>query len=238
MPSKTLDRDDVIESFKRELSDFYGYDENLKYVGAPKSLLPTEAKAFLEPRDFLNFAVEDAVALERERNRVNCLGNCKRAIDAQVDRLIKRLGYWRLARKQGWNVPKKLNFISDSGVVGPRILRNVNILRNRLEHEFSPPSKEQVEDALDVATLFVSYAELIRIPTMNLTLASKLSVRYNYEEMVFDFYEADPSDLPEDEVLPSCSLAYGDKGFESFYDFLVKVVPLMERKRDLPGGAP
>jgi len=66
---------------------------------------------------------------------------------------------------------------------------------------------------------------------MNWTLSSKLTVRYDYDEMVFRFYEKDPSDLPE--AKPLISLAYGDQGFQSFYDFLMKTVPSMERKSHL-----
>jgi len=227
-----MDKHEVVATFRRALCHLHGYDENPKFVGAPRSQAPaTDGKAFLEPRDFLNFAVEDSAALETERNRVNCFGNCKRAIDAQVDRLIQQLGFLPLARKQRWNIPRKLDFISKSGVVAPRILGNVNSLRNRLEHEFTPPSRKQVEDALDATTLFVSYGELVRIPAMNWTLSDKLSVRYDYDEMIFRFYERDPSDLPE--APPLFSFVYGDDGFQSFYDFLMRVVPTMERQGDL-----
>jgi hypothetical protein len=63
-------------------------------------------------------------------------------------------------------------------VLTPRILGKITHLRNRLEHDFATPSKRDVEDALDVATLFVSYAELVRVPTMNWTLASKQHRRH------------------------------------------------------------
>ena len=45
---------------------------------------------------------------------------------------------------------------------------------------------------MDIATLFVSYGELVRIPAMNWTLSDKLSVRYDYDEMVSQFFEKDP----------------------------------------------
>jgi hypothetical protein len=225
-----MDKIDAVAEFKRSLSRFYGYDEKLKYVGSKKSSAqPTETKAFLEPRDFLNFAVEDSTGLDKEKNLVNCLGNCKRAIDAQVDRLIGRLGFFPLAKKQGWSIPKKLDFVFESGLVAPRILRNVNRLRNRLEHDHALPSRQQVEDALDVAMLFLSYAELVRIPAMNWTLSEGLTVRYDYEYMVFSFFPENPDNLPEGEP-PMFSLAYGDPGFQDFYDFLMKVVPSLERK--------
>src|SRR5450631_3384260 len=97
---------DLVTEFRRTLCRFNGYDENLKYVGAKSSGTPKDNKAFLAPRDFLDFAIQDSTILEQERNRVNCLSNCKRAIDAQVERLIGRLGFFPLAKKQGWNIPK------------------------------------------------------------------------------------------------------------------------------------
>jgi hypothetical protein len=225
-----MDKIDVVAEFKRSLSGFYGYDEKLQYVGSKKSSAqPTETKAFLEPRDFLNFAVEDSTGLDKEKNLVNCLGNCKRAIDAQVDRLIGRLGFFPLAKKQGWSIPKKLDFVLESGLVAPRILRNVNTLRNRLEHDHALPSRQQVEDALDVAMLFLSYAELVRIPAMNWTLSEGLTVRYDYEYMFFSFFPENPDNLPEGEP-PMFSLAHDDAGFQDFYDFLMKVIPSLERK--------
>ncbi len=224
-----MKRIEVIAEFKRQMCEFYGYDENLTFVGAAK-FSATESKAFLEPRDFLNFAVEDSLTLDTERSRVNCLSNCKRAIDGQIDRLIGRLGFLPLARKQRWKIPRKLDFISERDLLAPRILRNINRLRNRLEHEFAPPSKRQVEDALDVATLFVSYVDLVRVASMNWTLSSKLSVRYDYDRMIFRFYETEPSDSEEETNPPLLSVAHGEQDFQGFYDFLMKIIPSMERK--------
>jgi hypothetical protein len=229
-----MDKKEVVAEFRRKLCSVYGYDENLKFVATRPSFPPaTESKARLEPRDFLTFAMEDAVALAQERNRINCLGNCKRAIDSQVDHLMKSLGFFPLARKQRWNIPAKIEFISRSGLVAPRILHRLNQLRNRLEHEFAPPSRQEVEDALDVTILFISYAELVRIPTMNWTFSGKATLRYDYDDMVFYFFETDPSDLPEKEAVPLASLAHGENGFQDLYDFLVNAVPLMERKSRL-----
>lgn len=180
MKTKVEKKEHVAE-FKRKLAAFYGYDEQFRYVRDAKSRTRvTGIKGVLEPRDFLDFAFRDSTELEDERNRVNCLGNAKRAIDCQVNRLIQRLGFLPLARKQDWNIPRKLEFITDVGIVAPRILRRLNALRNRLEHEFSPPTRDQVEDALDVATLFISYAEIVQIPGLNWGLTDKTCVRYDY----------------------------------------------------------
>jgi hypothetical protein len=224
---------EYVAAFKRKLASFYGYDEQFHFVRNTKSE-PRAAgiQEALEPRDFLNFAVDDSVALGDQRNRVNCLGNSKRAIDCQVDRLIQRLGYLPLARKDRWDIPTKLKFIERVGVVAPRILRRLNTLRNRLEHQFSPPTKAQVEDALDVATLFISYAEIVQIPGLNWGLTDKSAVRYDYDRMIFHFFDRPLSGLDED-ADPLFSLAYGAENFQDFYDFLIRVVPEMHRKTDL-----
>jgi hypothetical protein len=226
-----MDQSEIFTNFKSKLCSFYGYDEHLKFRGKGKAVpRARRSKAFLAPQDFLGFAIEDAKALEQERFRANCLTNCKRAIDSQVDRLIRRLGFFPLARQERWSIPKKLEFISEKRIVAPKILRHVNRLRNRLEHEFALPSRQQVEDALGVATLFVSYAEIVRIPSLNWSLSGKETVRYDYEKMVFHFFDKDPEDRPEDEVEPVASVAYGDMQFRGIYEFLMKTVPLMDRK--------
>lgn len=224
-----MDKRETLAEVRRRLCEMHGYDQNMKYLGRRMPSPTTRLQGPLRPRDFLDFALQDSLSPGEERNRCNCLGNCKRAIDCQIDHLIDRLGFLPLARKDKWKMPQKIEFISQMGVVAPRILRRVNQLRNRLEHEFDAPSAEKVEDALDVATLFVSYAELVRLPVLNFHFHPGPTVEYDYEEMVFHFFDKDPADAPAEEVVPRWSLAHGEEGFQDFYDFLTKTVPAMER---------
>ena len=219
----------IVAEFKRRLCHLYGYDEQLKYVGKTSSAPTMPAASSLKPLDFLSFAMEDSQALEEERNRVNCLANCKRAIDAQADSLISKLGFLAKARKDQWNVPRKLEFIGRAGVVAPGILNRVNQLRNHLEHHFSAPSREQVEDAMDVATLFVSYAQLVQLPSLNLIFSGGLTVKYDYDEMIFHFFEKEPKRDCPDTDRPVHSLRFGDEEFDDFYNFMIHTVPAMGR---------
>ena len=222
-------KDEVLQAVRRQICDLYGYDENLKFVGATQPF-PLFEKAQLESRDFLRFAAEDSVDLSEERNRVNCLGNCKRAIDAQLDQLISQLGFQPASKKERWNSPRKFEFISESGLVAPRILQRVNQLRNRLEHEFAAPKQKEVEDALDAATLFIAYAEIVSIPVLNWTLGNKLRFKYDNKEMTFRFFEQGADSVPLFE------LSYGEPGFQEFYDFLTKAVPAMQREKGVDTG--
>lgn len=114
----------------------------------------------ISPGDFLQFAEEDLQS-GLDHSNVNSLSNIKRALDCQLDCMLITLGFLGIAGKKHWGFPQKLKFVQDLGVLTPRILRRINRLRNLLEHEFSLPSPESVEDALDVATLFVAYTNVV-----------------------------------------------------------------------------
>lgn len=103
---------------------------------------------------YLGFADRD-LKDDPPRGLVNALSNAKRALDARIDSVLIAFGLLELARKEQWNIPKKLNRISQLGVITPRVLTKLNRTRNLIEHEFHSPSKDEVEDFVDIAALFV-----------------------------------------------------------------------------------
>ncbi len=108
----------------------------------------------ISPNEFLKFAEYDLTA-KYDHHLVNSLSNTKRAIDSQLDFLL--IGFGLSERSKKWNFPTKINFLNSVGIISPRILNKINKKRNLLEHEYKNPNKEDVEDALDVAELFVNY---------------------------------------------------------------------------------
>lgn len=99
--------------------------------------------------EFLKFAETD-LANGDNRGLVNALSNAKRAIDCQVDKVLGCFGL--LSRR---NFPQRMDLLRNMGIVAPRIVNKVVKARNYLEHEFKFPEQEQVEDAIDIANLFV-----------------------------------------------------------------------------------
>jgi len=108
----------------------------------------------ISPNRFLKFAEYDLIA-NYDHCFVNSLSNTKRAIDCQLDSLLIAFGLSERAKK--WRFPAKINYLNNIGIISPRILNKINKKRNLLEHEYKNPNKEEVEDALDVALLFVNY---------------------------------------------------------------------------------
>lgn len=103
----------------------------------------------ISPEDFLAFAESDLAAASRQ-GLINALSNAKRAIDSQVDKVLSCFGL-----NSRHNFPKKMETLREMGIVAPRIVNKVVRARNYLEHEYKCPDLEQVEDAIDIATLFV-----------------------------------------------------------------------------------
>lgn len=112
----------------------------------------------ISPKNFLKYAEYD-LNNEYEHHLINSLSNIKRAIDCQFDSLFYGFGLLKKSVQKKWTFPMKMSSLNDLGVISPRILRKINRKRNLLEHEYVLPNKNDVEDALDVAILFIAYTE-------------------------------------------------------------------------------
>jgi len=110
------------------------------------------------PKDFLAFAKCD-LSCEYSHSLINALSNIKRAIDCQLDSLLYGFGLLQISRAKRWDFPYKSKVLTKIGVISPRILRKINQKRNLLEHEYTKPEAGQVEDAFDVANLFILYTD-------------------------------------------------------------------------------
>jgi uncharacterized protein YutE (UPF0331/DUF86 family) len=112
----------------------------------------------IKPGEFLEYAESD-LKIDDNHHLVNCLSNIKRAIECQIDSLLIGFGLFEKAKIKNWKFPTKIEKLNEIGIVSPRILSKINKLRNLLEHEYSIPEREKVEEALDVAILFIRYTD-------------------------------------------------------------------------------
>ncbi|WP_318641453.1 hypothetical protein [Flavobacterium ardleyense] len=116
----------------------------------------------ISPQEFITYAETD-LANDYSHNTINALSNAKRALDCQLDSILILLGYYNLSQKKFWSFPKKVELINDLGIIAPNILRKINKQRNLLEHQFVKPSREDVEDFLDITTLFISSTKIFTL---------------------------------------------------------------------------
>jgi hypothetical protein len=170
----------------------------------------------ISPQELLKFGEEDLTSGKEKKNLVNALSNVKRAIDCQLDILLHDYGYYIKSKKEKWNFPDKINFLKNKKIIAPRILEKINRIRNLLEHEFKVPQQEAVEDALDVATLFIGYAERLSSTPEKIKLTVKeacgpFEIEFDKNECKFIITESKTSG--------KITVVEGDKSFE----FLLKI---------------
>lgn len=106
------------------------------------------------PFDYLEFA-EQELAHSSAASRINCVGHLKRAVECELDTLVRILG----VAKEVSSFPKKLDFTSACGVISPRSLAKLNKIRNRMEHEYAVPDIDELEVYFDLASGFVHTVE-------------------------------------------------------------------------------
>lgn len=146
----------MITDIKKILPKYYKKYENDNF--SPENI-PISNNA--SPRYYLNYARKDLSESNTSRNRVNALSNAKRALHFQIDIITRALGIQKLYNKSIINFPQKLSFCKDCGVTSPSILQKLNKVRNKLEHEYSIPTKTQVSDYLDIVELFLAATDRI-----------------------------------------------------------------------------
>jgi hypothetical protein len=114
---------------------------------------PLDVPWELSPAELLGFADADLDGESDNRALVNALSNAKRALHCQVDSILYALGLHSVT--ESWSFPRKLELLSDLGIVTRQALGRVNESRNLTEHDYVIPSESEVRLFCDVVALFI-----------------------------------------------------------------------------------
>lgn len=115
--------------------------------------------------DFLRFAKQDYYEGET-RGLINAVTNAKRAIDCQVDTVLKIFGVdilkgrnpsieGFLSNFQSTESNFKMKLIEALNLAPSFIVNETRLIRHHLEHFYKEPNVEDVKRSIDVASLFV-----------------------------------------------------------------------------------
>lgn len=150
---------------------------------------------------------EDDLNSDLTHRHINCLSNVKRAIHCQIDSLLYVFGLYDYAIEKRWDFPKKVDHLKQIGVITPRILGKINKNRNLLEHEYLNPNADVVEDALDVAELFVGYTDrFLKRPFIDASFVNEadtlwVNIELNHLDKRFAIREINTTKKGEREVI-------------------------------------
>jgi hypothetical protein len=120
--------------------------------------LPPPYDSSLLPQHYLEFAIKD-LEDKTSRGLVNAFSNVKRCLHFMIDSLLHQYGVFQHYKKT--NFPTKLRLLDMLGIIPITLMKNLNVERNLLEHEYSLPSKRRVDEAVDVAKLILMATERI-----------------------------------------------------------------------------
>ncbi|MDD9197424.1 hypothetical protein PVK62_16470, partial [Aliivibrio sp. S3MY1] len=125
----------------------------------------------VNPSEYISFAKRD-FREGSKRGLINSLGNSKRAIDCQIDRIFRALGYDPKNYPKNLNefseffgdedsikLPAKLKVIVGFGIAPCGLVSEIRTLRNKIEHDFIVPDSIDVRRAFETAELFVAATE-------------------------------------------------------------------------------
>jgi hypothetical protein len=145
----------------------------------------------LKPRDFLRLAKTD-FKTNSEGGLINALTNAKRAIDCQIDTAFNMFGisYDKISNSSEElvglvldgtiDLPYKLKLVKALDFAPSGVISNIRKLRNKLEHYYKRPDKEEVDAAIELAELFIlSVENRIRFIEENLSITdNKNYIKY------------------------------------------------------------
>lgn len=127
----------------------------------PKSFMQLKHTTPITPKEYLAFADKDLL-LGTTHGLINAISNAKRAINCQITSLLTVLGI-----ENTGDIQSKLQRFEDIGLLAPRVSNNIYKLESLLENQFCKPSKKEVEDAINIATLFVDTTDKIFLTYMD-----------------------------------------------------------------------
>lgn len=108
------------------------------------------------PESYIDFAREDINDGTSKRVNINAVGNAKRALHLQVENLCDAFAWQRVKKKRSYPFGVRLEFIRECGIISPAILSRLNKTRNRVEHDYYIPTRDEAIDYIDIVELFVS----------------------------------------------------------------------------------
>lgn len=128
----------------------------VSYSPLDSIICPEKPFGDVSAEEYLEFARKD-LARGDCQGFVNGLGNAKRCLHYQTDRLLYRYGL--RSATLGWHFPRKVEVLQSLGMVPGTLLRLYNSERNAMEHDYAAPTEDLVRGSTDLCELFLLATE-------------------------------------------------------------------------------
>jgi hypothetical protein len=169
----------IFELSKLDYTDIaIGYHDNINL----------EFQFDLSPENYLQFAKSD-LKENSEKGLINGLSNAKRSIDCLVESVLNSLSinpnaippnvedfFREVLSEEERNIkPKSLKLFCALGFAPSILISEVRTLRNKIEHDYVIPKKQDVVKAIEVADLLLNNVKAKEIYSASIDLTDRKS---------------------------------------------------------------
>lgn len=110
------------------------------------------------PREYLSYA-EAELDQGTPASRINCVSHLKRALECQIDIFLNAWCLRDYARKQRMQLHAKLEFLKALGLLNARSVTRLNLIRNKVEHDYAKPSIADLDVYYDLVAALIAGLE-------------------------------------------------------------------------------
>lgn len=117
----------------------------------------------LYPYDYLQYAERNLNTyynskskIEKDESLISCVSNLKRALDCQIDCLLFNYNLKSIVDKRNLSLNKKMEFLSKAGIFRSKSIERLISIRNKVEHNYSIPTIDDLEALFDLVTAFTA----------------------------------------------------------------------------------
>lgn len=125
----------------------------------------------ISPKEFLEFADID-LRDTTVKGKVGAVSNLKRALDCQLDMFFKAVNIKSIFDSKNLKFSKKIQFLSDIGMLLTNAMNKLNTIRNRMEHNYLVPTIEDLEVYYEMVW------NVIEIINLNVHIMKMGEIRY------------------------------------------------------------
>ncbi|MBC3898238.1 hypothetical protein GH811_01235 [Acetobacterium malicum] len=110
------------------------------------------------PNDFLIYA-EDELELLTKKSKINTISHLKRALDCQIDIFLESLHLKKIFDKNNLKFEQKTKFLADIGILSVTSINKLNLIRNKIEHEYIDPDIKDLQAYHDIVWFVIEILE-------------------------------------------------------------------------------
>ena len=205
----------------------------------------------ISPKEYLKFARQDLKDKD-DRGLINALSNAKRCIDCLIESTLIGL-HFNIGKELSTDIidfcnnilsdedkeiqPNQLKLFTALGLAPSILISEVRLLRNKIEHDYELPKRNEVIKAIEVAELLINNVTLKRFDSYTILISDTknnnngIMIDTDYNKNNIISFELVSGNIPSKDRFHRES-KYILNGNESIYCYLLRTMIIAEQDEE------